>query len=133
MTRACWTKFRNFRPEEFKCGCGKCNASIEYVDMDCSLIFILQAVRDKYGKSVNITSGFRCYTYNKSLPGAVTNSRHLSGKAADFNISGGKTKTVAGREEVIAFMKTLPNFRYAYHNVNGNHPNMGNSIHVEVL
>lgn len=49
--------------------------------------FCLQPVRDKIGKPMIITSGFRCPEVNK-LVGGKTNSQHLKGQAADFIIKG---------------------------------------------
>jgi len=127
MNKTCWENFPNFKPSEFKCNCG---CSPEVINMDCQLLFILQAVRNKYKTPVHITSGYRCQKYNDSLEGAVKESYHVKRKAADFYING-ITNTASKRGEIIAFMKTLPGYRYAYHN-EGKHPNMGNSIHIEV-
>lgn len=49
--------------------------------------FCLQPVRDKIGKPMIITSGFRCPEVNK-LVGGKANSQHLKGQAADFIIKG---------------------------------------------
>lgn len=46
--------------------------------------FILQPIRDKYGKPINITSGYRCSKLNKLVKGSST-SQHLFGQAADIN------------------------------------------------
>ena len=43
-----------------------------------------------------------------------------------------KTHTLANRKKVMAYWKTLPKAGYTYCNENGNHPNMGNSIHGQV-
>lgn len=128
-----WNDFPNFKPIEFTCPCGKCAMStVEGVsDMDYKLLFILQSVRNKYGKSVAITSGARCDAYNNSLQGAVKGSYHTKKKACDFYIAG-ITQTEKGRNEVIAYMKTLAGFKYSYHNVGGKYPNMGSAIHIEV-
>lgn len=122
-----WKKFPNFKPNEFACGCG---CQKEVWDMDENLLWILQAVRNKYGL-VKITSGYRCQKYNDSLKGSVKDSYHIKKKAADFYIAG-RTETEAGREEIIAFMSKLPGFKYAYHNKGGKYPNMGSAVHVEV-
>ena len=44
---------------------------------------ILQPVRDKYGKSIIITSGYRCQELNKLVKGA-SSSQHKLGEAADI-------------------------------------------------
>lgn len=47
---------------------------------------ILQPVRDRWGKPVTITSGYRCPALNKAVGGVAT-SQHLNGEAADICIS----------------------------------------------
>lgn len=121
-----WTLImKNFKPSEFKCPCGCTKVG----NIDETLGWILQAVRNKYG-AVEITCGNRCQKYNDSLQGSVKNSYHIKKKAVDFYIKG-KNDTKKGREEVIAYMKTLPNFKYAYHN-DGTKAYMGKAIHIEV-
>ena len=44
---------------------------------------ILQPIRDKYGKPIVVTSGFRCEKLNKAV-GGVKNSQHVLGEAADI-------------------------------------------------
>lgn len=60
------------------------NSLDNLLDLIC---FCLQPVRDKIGKPMIITSGFRCPEVNK-LVGGKTNSQHLKGQAADFIIKG---------------------------------------------
>lgn len=50
--------------------------------------------KDIYGTSnkpgkFKATSGYRCWKYNSSLPGASSSSEHMVGKACDFRIDGG--------------------------------------------
>lgn len=44
---------------------------------------ILQPIRDRYGKPIVVTSGFRCEKLNKAV-GGVKNSQHVLGEAADI-------------------------------------------------
>ena len=44
---------------------------------------ILQPIRDKYGKPIIVTSGFRCTKLNSAIGGAKT-SQHCKGEAADI-------------------------------------------------
>ena len=46
-------------------------------------INILQPLRDRLGKPVRISSGYRCPRLNKMI-GGVSNSQHLTGHAADI-------------------------------------------------
>lgn len=69
---------KNFRRSEFQCSCG-CSAQI----VDDMLAENLQAIRDKVGVPITITSGYRCVSHNKAVGGAA-GSRHLYGIAADW-------------------------------------------------
>lgn len=44
---------------------------------------VLQPLRDKLGKPIHVSSGYRCKRLNKAIGGAVT-SQHTEGKAADL-------------------------------------------------
>jgi hypothetical protein len=46
---------------------------------------VLQPLRDKYGKSINITSGYRSPKLNKAIGGSTT-SQHCFGQAADIQV-----------------------------------------------
>ena len=51
------------------------------------IFYVLQPLRDKLGKPMVITSGFRSVKVNE-LVGGVDNSQHLYGQAADFVVNG---------------------------------------------
>jgi hypothetical protein len=72
---------KNFTADEFECPCGMCSGK-----MNVAFIQKLQQQRDNFGKPMNITSGLRCRSYNKTV-GGVLNSRHLYGEAADTAIT----------------------------------------------
>ena len=122
-----WTK--NFKLEEFKCGCGGKYCTGYPVVLNPHLLNNIQTLRNKYG-AMTITSGMRDTKHNASLVGSSATSRHLKGKAVDFVCA--DSKTLAGRKKIMAEFKRLPNFHYTYCNENGNHPNMGNAIHIDV-
>jgi len=44
---------------------------------------VLQPIRNKYGRAITITSGYRCPKLNSAI-GGVKNSQHMSGCAADI-------------------------------------------------
>lgn len=44
---------------------------------------VLQPIRDKYGRAITVTSGYRCPALNKAVGGVAT-SQHLQGAAADI-------------------------------------------------
>ena len=84
---------KNFSFREFSCPCcGKQDISIELVDK-------LQQVRNMLGKSMVITSGYRCPTYNATM--SKSTSSHIKGLAADIAC------TDAGeRDELVGFLRT---------------------------
>ena len=125
---------KNFRPEEFKCGCGG-RYCTGYPDrMKAKELKHIQTIRDHYGKPITITSGLRCRTFNAQLRGSSPSSRHMTGYALDFYIPG-VTGSLEGRKKAIQYIKTLKNHDYTYcdgWDSNGsiiNRPNMGNAIH----
>jgi uncharacterized protein YcbK (DUF882 family) len=54
----------------------------------------LQILRDEVKKPIKITSGFRDPSFNKKIGGA-SQSRHITGQAADLKIEGYTPKQVA--------------------------------------
>ena len=57
--------------------------SFDVVDNLNRLADYLDVIREKFGKPILISSGFRCLLLNKAVGGAV-NSQHLKGLAADL-------------------------------------------------
>lgn len=55
---------------------------------------ILQPLRDKVGKPITISSGYRCKELNALVGGAET-SQHAKGEASDIKIAGMKPVEVA--------------------------------------
>ena len=64
----------------------------------------LDPIREKFGKPITITSGYRCEKLNK-LVGGKPNSQHLKGQAADL-VGDTNTKT----KEIFEIAKQLGNF-----------------------
>ncbi len=106
-----WDSIKYFEKAEYRCRCG-CGANT----MQEKLIRNAEKVREHFGKAVNVTSGRRCSSHNARV-GGVSNSRHLSGKAMDFSVSG---KTA---DQVLAYVQTLSDIRYAY-KIDSNHVHM---------
>ena len=85
---------KHFDRSEFtcKCGCG-------FDTVDLSVLTILVAVRIHFNAPVTITSGCRCFAYNR-LPveegGAGSNdeSQHPRARAADIQVKGVSPKEV---------------------------------------
>lgn len=87
----------NFKVSEFACkGSGCCSTVL----IDDVLVTYVQKIRDHFGKSITITSGYRCATHNARVGGA-TGSRHNKGQAADIVVQGIAPKIVAQYAESI--------------------------------
>ena len=80
----------NFRLGEFKCKCSRCGRVL----VDTELVEILQALRDHFGVSVDINSGYRCEAHNAEV-GGDPGSSHMQGMAADIVVHGIEPKEVA--------------------------------------
>lgn len=66
---------------------------------------VLQPIRDKYGKPLIVSSGFRCEKLNKAVGGAKT-SQHCKGEAADIRTV---SDSVADNKELFNFILDMIN------------------------
>lgn len=90
----------NFKVNEFSCqGKGCCSKTT----IDDGLVKILQKIRDHFGASVTINSGYRCATHNKKIGGS-SGSYHTQGMAADIVVTGVKPAEVAKYAESIGVL-----------------------------
>ena len=114
-----WSNIKNFKKEEFYCkdGCGLNNIDINFVK-------ILDEIRDHFGKPLIVTSGCRCKKHN-NLVGGTKNSKHLSGKAADFVINGVSPADILNYTNMLV-KKGIINHTY------GRTINMGNAVHIDI-
>ena len=71
--------------------------SFEVVDNLNKLADYLDGIREKLGKPILVSSGYRCPVLNKAV-GGVANSQHLKGLAADVVCSDMKTLEKVFRE-----------------------------------
>ena len=93
---------KNFKLDEFKCKCGKCDPIL----VDDVLVNWLQRIRDHFGKSVNVNSGYRCKTHNASPKvGGSPTSHHVKGMAADIRVQGITPEEVAKYAESIGIQR----------------------------
>lgn len=84
-----------FRVREFRCRDGS-----DAIMIDQTLVVLLQAIREHFGKAVTITSGYRTAAHNKSVGGAKS-SQHLLGRAADIQVAGVSVEDVASYAEAL--------------------------------
>lgn len=76
---------KNFKSTEFDCkGKGCCTET----PIDEELISIVQKVREHFGVSVKVNSGYRCQVHNARVSGASKTSYHMKGMAADIVVKG---------------------------------------------
>ena len=102
-----WDNIKYFDRNEFACKCGGKYCNGFPVEPQKLLVEAADKVREHFGRPVRVSSGVRDKTHNSKV-GGVSNSRHLTGKAMDFTVSG---KSAASTLE---YVNTLPEIRYAY-------------------
>lgn len=128
-------EIKNFKLEEFKCNCNRKYCSGYPGVLSTQLLINLQDLRDTIGKPINIMhaagGGMRCEESNARTKGSIKGSQHTKFRAVDLQIPG-MTETLIGRQVVMNEWKARPGYGYTYCNVNGSHPHMGNSVHVDV-
>ena len=76
-----------FSREELQCRCGQfCDYACP---MDSEFMDRIDRLRGLFGKSLIVTSGYRCPSHNDSVSSTGTDGPHVSGKAIDFGVSRG--------------------------------------------
>lgn len=94
----------NFKSTEFDCnGKGCCTET----PIHTKLVEVLQDVRDHFGVSVNVNSGYRCPVHNANVSGASANSWHMKGYAADINTKNVHPMCVARYVEEVFAQKDI--------------------------
>ena len=128
------SKVKNFKPEEFKCPCGRCTGYPDWMK-EVELNHI-QTIRSHYDKPMIITSGLRC-NYENMRVGGVANSAHKTGYAVDFYMKG-VTDTIEHRKASLKYIKMLPDHQFTYgacmvdsDGVYRTASGMGNAMHTE--
>ena len=70
--------------------------------VDPELVRKLQQLRDRIGKPISITSGYRCLAHNKAVGGDAQSQPYMV-KAADIIVEGMSPATVANHAEAMGF------------------------------
>lgn len=86
---------KHFKVKEFACKDGS-----KVVFIDKYLVDILDILREKIGKPVIITSGYRTPEWNEKCEGAKY-SYHMRGMAADIRVEGMSAKQIANKLNAI--------------------------------
>lgn len=77
---------------------------------------VLDPLREKYGKAIHVSSGYRCPAVNKGVGGSLT-SQHMQGEAADIYVDAG----AKGNFEIGKLIVKLGNFdQVIFENVGAN-------------
>ncbi len=100
-----WKEILYFRKPEFRCPCPRCGGFP--AEPEETLVRLADRVRGYFGKPVIISSGVRCAAHNREV-GGVAGSRHVSGKAMDFCVSGFSAGAV------LDYVGKLSEVHYAY-------------------
>ena len=105
-----WKDIRYFTPEEpnICCPCPRCVGKREYPTE--ALMKTADDIREELGPMVP-SSVRRCQAHNDELSGSAKNSRHIIGKAMDFNCP---KSTPAKIESCLARRKAAGEIRYWY-------------------
>lgn len=107
LTGTFWDNIKYFSRSEFKCQCGGKYCNGYPAEPSEALVRIAESLREEIGKPIIITSGLRCATHNAEV-GGVSNSRHISGKAMDFYVSGWTAS------QLLAKTQARSDLRYSY-------------------
>ena len=102
-----WDGIKYFDRDEFKCKCGGKYCNGFPVEPNEKLVKLADRVREHCGNKAIVSSGVRCETHNANVGGA-TASRHKTGKAMDFCVSGMSASLV------LTYVQKQPEVRLAY-------------------
>ena len=72
---------KSFNSLELECKCKNPDCVEQRISK--KLVENAQKVRDEYGKSITVTSGYRCPKHNKAI-GSIETSQHPKGEALDI-------------------------------------------------
>ena len=110
QTGSWWDNIKYFKPDEENicCPCPRCVGKREYPTE--ALMKTADRIRGELGPMVP-SSVRRCQAHNDELPGSAKNSRHIIGKAMDFNAT---KSTPAQIEACLARRKAAGEIRYWY-------------------
>lgn len=109
-TGSWWDNIKYFKPDEDNicCPCPRCVGKREYPTE--ALMREADSIREELGPMV-VSSCRRCQAHNDELPGSAKNSRHIIGKAMDFNAP---KSTPAQIEACLTRRKAAGEIRYWY-------------------
>ena len=102
-----WEGIKHFTREEFECHCGGKYCNGYPAEPAKQLVQVADRVREHFGAPAIVSSGVRCKNHN-AIVGGISGSRHLTGKAMDFCVTG------KSAEQVLAYVKQQSEINFAY-------------------
>jgi len=84
-----WASVRYFKPFELACRCDCGHEGIQP-----GLVYLLDRLREVYGKPLIVTSGYRCPQHNQRVSSTGPSGPHTTGLAVDLGVSGREAVTV---------------------------------------
>ena len=90
---------RWFKDKEFACRCCGELPPFARENIESLVRNVLDPVREKLGKPIQVNSGYRCKSHNEAV-GGVRNSQHLAGEAADIAPDGFKVQDSGFKTEL---------------------------------
>ena len=112
-----WEDIRYFKRSEFACKCGRCGGFP--AEPQEAMVRLADKIRGHFGAPAHVISGLRCPAHNRAV-GGKANSQHMYGEACDIRVDG------VGWSDLLAYTKSLPGVRYAYH------IEVSNNIHFDI-
>lgn len=97
---------RWFKEKEFACRCCGELPPFARENIEALVRNVLDPVREKLGKPIQVNSGYRCEKHNKDV-GGVRNSQHMKGEAADIAPAGFKSSSVPEFKAELERLKQL--------------------------
>jgi hypothetical protein len=90
----------HFLASEFRCPCcGEARVSRR-------LVKLAEALRERLGRPILVTSGYRCRKHNREVGGAPA-SRHMAGRALDMAAAEAEQGKIAALAEAVGFSEII--------------------------
>lgn len=115
-----WNQVEHFKPSEFACRGENCCGGSNLIQP--GLVFRLDDLREKFGKPLLITSGYRCPIHNARVSTTGANGPHVSGLACDVG--------VAGRDAIVVLRLAL---QIGFTGIGVKQHGVGRFLHLDLI
>ena len=97
----------HFSASEFRCPCcGEIRVSPRLTEL-------AEALRERLGRPILVTSGYRCRRHNREVGGSPT-SRHMAGRALDMAAGEAEQDEIAALAGAVGFSEIIAGGRRGY-------------------